>query len=135
MAIRIFPFHVWLRNFPRSRWDEIREELYDCGSVPEEVAGEWRFVRVMSGRAAKLGVVAQKDLPELLDWELLWLRSSRRSRTAEFHMRTTSGGGGVRKNVSRYFDSDIPPFTTVMPEGLPAHDSPGWPRTLRKLIS
>lgn len=134
MSIRVEPFHVWLRRFPRDSRELIRIDLYAYGSVSEVDVSDWRFVRLMSGRAAKLGVVAAADVPDVFEGELLWLRTSNRLIGYEFFMRTTSGGGGQVRNVIRYYThmTTGAPSTSQLPEGLPAHNEPGANRSPRK---
>lgn len=131
MTIKIEPFHVWLRRFPRNQWEEIRINIYELGILPNESQDLWRFVRLVSGKSAKLGVVDAEKVPEVSEGELLWLNSCSRKGNPEFHMRTTSGGGGSQKVVVRYYCNDSS-FSTWLPEGLPPHNSPAYPRTPQK---
>lgn len=121
MAIRIIQFHIWLRFFPRSKWKEIREELYETGSISSVDATNWRFVRVMSGAHAKIGVVHAKDVPHVNSDEILWLSRCYRFQQHDYFMRTTSGWAGKVSNVVRYYAGNS---CSPILEGLPKEGEP-----------
>ena len=119
MATKIIPFHVWLRLFPKSTWQEIKDDLYSFGQLPESTQDDWRLVRIESGSGVKIGVIPAEAAPALSAMELLWLLQCRKAGDYDFYMKTTSGWAGKTTNVIRYYRVGHE-FTTFLPEGLPA---------------
>jgi hypothetical protein len=122
MPIKITPFHVWLRNFPKEDWVNIREDLYSSGLMPES-ADDWRLVRILSGSGAKLGAVKASDAPSVSEYEILWLDQCKRSANPDFYMKTTSGWAGKVRTVVRYYVS-TDGYCSTLPEGLPTSGAP-----------
>lgn len=122
MAVKIVLFHEWLRRYPKKDWNEIKDDLYTFGFLPDD-ASKFRLVAVNSGSGAKIGVVNFKDAPHIDEGYILWLRTTRKTGSPQYFMRATSGWAGEIRNVIRYYTEDGGfglGSQSRLPDGLPS---------------
>jgi hypothetical protein len=122
MAVKITIFHEWLRKYPKNDWGAIKDNLYTYGELPKDAKDKFRLVRVMSGKGAKIGLVAAKDAPHIGEDQILWLRTARKLGKPHYFMRATSGWAGKVRGIIRYYTEDGGfgmGHQSDLPDGLP----------------